>query len=208
MNKPSFLEYKGRRFLIIDAPTDRNVQQYIKEFKKYNVTNLVRACSPSYDTAAVVSEGVSVHVSMGCDVLAPGTVVCPCPRVHAADVSAALVDCRRARRGGCGMMSPTEQEMAFQDGSPPPRDILERWLTLCDKVFKKKSDGESKTAPTVAVHCVAGLGRAPVLVAVALIEAGLQPLEAVDYVRKHRCVGYGLAFCVWHGVVRRRGRAR
>lgn len=65
VNKPSFLEYKGRRFLIIDAPTDRNVQQYIKEFKKYNVTNLVRACSPSYDTAAVVSEGVTVHVSAG-----------------------------------------------------------------------------------------------------------------------------------------------
>lgn len=153
------------------------------------------------------------------------------------------------------------QEMAFQDGSPPPQHILDSWLSLCDKVFKKKSDGESKTAPTVAVHCVAGLGRcvdhasshatplthstythhthmlahalprgigepcaprlqmppvsprpvrccasvgrAPVLVAVALIEAGLQPLEAVDFVRKHRCVRCAAyartpATCTWH----------
>ena len=40
---------------------------------------------------------------------------------------------------------------------------------------------------TIAVHCVAGLGRAPVLVAIALIEyAGYDPVEAVSFLRKHR----------------------
>ena len=141
VNKPSFLEYKGRRFLIIDAPTDRNVQQYIKEFKKHNVTHLVRACAPSYDTAAVVTSGVEVH------------------------------------------------EMAFKDGDPPPQHVLDAWLDLCDRVFSKKKskgDSESKSAPSIAVHCVAGLGRAPVLVCVCLIEAGMAPLEAVEFVRQHR----------------------
>ena len=77
VNKPSFLEYKGRRFLIIDAPTDRNVQQYIKEFKKHNVTHLVRACAPSYDTAAVVTSGVEVHVRFGvCDSGSVSVVSC------------------------------------------------------------------------------------------------------------------------------------
>ena len=81
--------------------------------------------------------------------------------------------------------------MAFTDGDPPPPHILSSWLTLCDTVFSKKKssgDSESKTAPTIAVHCVAGLGRAPVLVAVALIEAGMSPLEAVNFVRSHRYV--------------------
>ena len=39
----------------------------------------------------------------------------------------------------------------------------------------------------IAVHCVAGLGRAPVLVAVALIEySNYDPVSAVTFIRKHR----------------------
>ena len=38
----------------------------------------------------------------------------------------------------------------------------------------------------VGVHCVAGLGRAPVLVAIALIEAGMDPLDCIGFIRKKR----------------------
>jgi protein tyrosine phosphatase type 4A len=39
----------------------------------------------------------------------------------------------------------------------------------------------------VSVHCVAGLGRAPVLVAIALIEfCGMEPVDAVVYIRERR----------------------
>ncbi|VVC95219.1 unnamed protein product [Leptidea sinapis] len=38
----------------------------------------------------------------------------------------------------------------------------------------------------VAVHCVAGLGRAPVMVAIALIELGMKYEEAVETIRDQR----------------------
>ncbi|KAJ2225735.1 hypothetical protein EV180_003268 [Coemansia sp. RSA 518] len=48
----------------------------------------------------------------------------------------------------------------------------------------KGEEGQEPT--TIAVHCVAGLGRAPVLVAVALIEKGMDPLDAIEHVRHKR----------------------
>lgn len=68
----------------------------------------------------------------------------------------------------------------FDDGSPPPDAVLESWLGLLE--------GLAANPPqTVAVHCVAGLGRAPVLVAVALVEFGqMSPLDAVSYIRERR----------------------
>lgn len=46
---------------------------------------------------------------------------------------------------------------------------------------------DSSAGKTIAVHCVAGLGRAPVLVAIALVEyAGYDPVDAVSFIRKYR----------------------
>eukprot|EP00917_Polyrhabdina_sp_WS-2016_P018541 GHVP01039845.1.p1 GENE.GHVP01039845.1~~GHVP01039845.1.p1 ORF type:complete len:164 (+),score=27.54 GHVP01039845.1:71-562(+) len=68
--------------------------------------------------------------------------------------------------------------MEFQDGEEPPKQILQEWNNLISSIKKSNS--------AVAVHCVAGLGRAPVLVCVALIEAGMDNLEAVTFVRSQR----------------------
>ena len=70
-------------------------------------------------------------------------------------------------------------DMVFADGDPPPDDIISRWLNVCKTAFKGGKGA-------VAVHCVAGLGRAPVLVAIALIEDGLDPLDAVQQIRAKR----------------------
>lgn len=78
-------------------------------------------------------------------------------------------------------------DFAFQDGDPPSQVIINGWLELIDKLFLKKGPGQLGPTERISVHCVAGLGRAPVLVAVALIEGcRLEPLEAVQFIRKHR----------------------
>lgn len=75
-------------------------------------------------------------------------------------------------------------EMAYEDGHSPPPHVIEEWLQLVEQTFFATSDSQDKT---IAVHCVAGLGRAPVLVALALIEFGnMDPVEAVALIRRHR----------------------
>ncbi|KAK2721867.1 hypothetical protein QYM36_003993 [Artemia franciscana] len=71
----------------------------------------------------------------------------------------------------------TVTDLVFEDGSYPPNDIVEEWLELLRKRFS--TDPKS----CVAVHCVAGLGRAPVLVAIALVELGMKYEDAVELIR-------------------------
>ncbi|KAI2491696.1 protein tyrosine phosphatase [Fragilaria crotonensis] len=76
-----------------------------------------------------------------------------------------------------------------RDGIPrwsrPSRELIDRWLGLVEDTFFKESSAVNSKC--LAVHCVAGLGRAPVMVAIALIEfANYDPMEAVALIRSHR----------------------
>jgi len=66
-------------------------------------------------------------------------------------------------------------DMNFPDGEAPPQALIARWLDLC---FSAEC--------TIAVHCVAGLGRAPLLVAIALLESGMPWEDVVDLIRRKR----------------------
>ncbi|XP_064489296.1 protein tyrosine phosphatase type IVA 2-like [Ornithodoros turicata] len=68
----------------------------------------------------------------------------------------------------------------FDDGSPPPARVVDEWFQLLRTRFKEDPDC------CIAVHCVAGLGRAPVLVALALIELGMTYEDAVELIRQKR----------------------
>jgi protein tyrosine phosphatase type 4A len=70
--------------------------------------------------------------------------------------------------------------LEFDDGNPPPDKIIEEWFNLLRQRFEEEPNG------CVAVHCVAGLGRAPVLVAIALIELGMKYEDAVELIREKR----------------------
>jgi protein tyrosine phosphatase type 4A len=62
VNKPSLIERGPLRFLIMDAPKESNLHQYIKECKKYNVTHIVRISEPSYSKEEVNNAGIGLHV--------------------------------------------------------------------------------------------------------------------------------------------------
>uniref|UniRef100_A0A1B6GB16 Uncharacterized protein n=1 Tax=Cuerna arida TaxID=1464854 RepID=A0A1B6GB16_9HEMI len=71
-------------------------------------------------------------------------------------------------------------DLAYDDGTSPPSEVVDEWFELLKKRFKEEPEG------CVAVHCVAGLGRAPVLVALALIELGMRYEDAVELIRQKR----------------------
>jgi len=71
-------------------------------------------------------------------------------------------------------------DLVFDDGTFPPGDIVDQWFDLLRRRFG------ADPSSCVAVHCVAGLGRAPVLVALALIELGMKYEDAVELIREKR----------------------
>mmetsp|Transcript_43381 Transcript_43381/g.49898 ORF Transcript_43381/g.49898 Transcript_43381/m.49898 type:complete len:172 (+) Transcript_43381:118-633(+) len=77
-------------------------------------------------------------------------------------------------------------DLAFPDGLEPPDSIISTWLELVTKVFNVRKGVPDNTDRCIAIHCVAGLGRAPIMVIIALIEAGMDNMDAVDFVRRAR----------------------
>lgn len=72
------------------------------------------------------------------------------------------------------------KDLVFDDGTFPPSEIVDQWFDLLRRRFG------ADPSSCVAVHCVAGLGRAPVLVALALIELGMKYEDAVELIREKR----------------------
>jgi len=80
----------------------------------------------------------------------------------------------------------TLHEMEYSDGSSPSPEVIDRWLELVEHVFPRKGHADPDAGTAIAVHCVAGLGRAPLFVVLAFVERGMKNLEAVDFVRSKR----------------------
>lgn len=71
-------------------------------------------------------------------------------------------------------------DLVFDDGTSPTKEIIQEWFEILRKNFSENPEC------CIAVHCIAGLGRAPVMVAMALIELGLKYEEAVELIRSKR----------------------
>jgi len=62
----------------------------------------------------------------------------------------------------------------FSDGTIPSKEIIDNWNKLV------------KLNEHILVHCIAGLGRAPLLVTISLIEKKMDQLDAIHFVREKR----------------------
>jgi len=69
-------------------------------------------------------------------------------------------------------------DLFFPDGTAPPPDVINTWLALLTGPEPQKC---------VGIHCLAGLGRAPALVAIALMEIGrMSSTDAILFIREKR----------------------
>nr|XP_026235641.1 protein tyrosine phosphatase type IVA 1-like isoform X2 [Urocitellus parryii] len=70
------------------------------------------------------------------------------------------------------------EDWPFDDGALSSNQIVDDWLSLVKIKFREEP------GCCIAVHCIAGFGRAPVLVALALIEGGIKYEDAVQFIRQ------------------------
>lgn len=163
---PTLIEHGPIRILLSSSPCPRSLHKYAEKLAAYNVTHVVRVSEPTYDADTLRQFGLCVH------------------------------------------------DWPFADGDAPEDPIIHKWLDLLEHVFHINEYCKTNVLPsplsdisadfgsprvdnakeqidvvpkeTVAIHCAAGLGRAPVLVAIALVYLKMDPFEAVGWIRALR----------------------
>ncbi len=139
----SFIEYKGLRFLILDCPTESTLPLIIAEFKKSNVTDVVRVCEPTYGTKKLMDENIQV---LDIPYLDGGT-----PPPHVITKFLNLVQSRYPDN------FPLRKTSLSASASQTLETLSPLKTSEDSPSAKSTSDVNSSEIPTIAVHCVAGI---------------------------------------------------
>jgi len=174
----------------MDAPCEHNVSLYAEMLKKKNVKYLVRACEPSYEAVSLNKAGIVVRDFPIKDGESPST-----------RVLYDWLDFVDSQFSKSTKKSPNPNHSHSQSQSQPDTDTnttaktssksksVRSPSTLTSSSFSATSTSPNTVNNTdniIAVHCVAGRGRAPLLVVIALIERGMDRYEAITLVRQKR----------------------
>lgn len=187
MSQPltTLVEWKRFRFLIMDAPNDINLDVYIAELKKHGITDVVRVCEPTYDSSRVTAVGIQLHVRASASVFAawPCWATCSC--------RCALAPC--AGPAFCGRRVPPRRGVGHVAGLGGCSVQRQQWRwgncgALCCRSWEVRACARSCAPRLVRALTRAARdgNRAPVLVAIALIESGLEWEQAVEHIRSKR----------------------
>ncbi|XP_061838432.1 protein tyrosine phosphatase type IVA 2 isoform X1 [Nerophis lumbriciformis] len=160
MNRPAAVEitYECMRFLITHNPTNATLNKFTEVCLR-TLSLYVRVFTSGLKIALCFSRQELKKFSVQ-------TVVRVCESTY---------DKAPVEKEGIQVL-----DWPFDDGAPPPTHIVDDWLKLLNTKFREEP------GCCIAVHCVAGLGRAPVLVALALIETGMKYEDAVQFIRQKR----------------------
>ncbi|KAH9511053.1 protein-tyrosine phosphatase 4A family member PRL-1 isoform X2 [Dermatophagoides farinae] len=179
---PSLIKYRNLRFLITDKPTDATLNQYVEELQRRNVTDVVRVCEATYSPKRLEQAGIKCHDWAFDD----GTP----PPQKIIDQWLELIierfkDCPIPPSSSSSSSSRSDRKVSSATTNLTPAQINGSNSVEGSPGSTAAANIDSQL-PCIAVHCVAGLGRAPVLVAIALIEAGLKYIDAVEMIRAAR----------------------
>ncbi|KAJ3410661.1 hypothetical protein HDV05_003517 [Chytridiales sp. JEL 0842] len=185
------------RFIITDCPSNESLQEYISVFDDNKVGFLIRLCEPiAYDTTPVKEYGIVVRDDMAFEdgTVPPDTVLksfrtlldsiltgtLPLPPSSSSSTAATQPSSTPTTTDSPSTTTPQpDTPTSTTSSSSTPYGTPRGSITSI-----KPSSGTE--FPSIAIHCVSGIGRAPILVAVALVDAGVDPVDAVEYIRKRR----------------------
>uniref|UniRef100_A0A1B0ESS5 Protein tyrosine phosphatase type IVA 3 n=1 Tax=Glossina morsitans morsitans TaxID=37546 RepID=A0A1B0ESS5_GLOMM len=202
---PALIEFKGMKFLITDRPSDVTIHHYITELKKNNVNTVVRVCEPSYNTEELEAQGITVKdLAFEDGTFPPQNVVDEWFEILKQnlenDNNATTTTTTIITTTATTTTTPTSTTTTTTTPTTnhhlhtiKPNKSLNNIPTTTTTITTSENTDDKTTCgyqqnpeACVAVHCVAGLGRAPVLVALALIELGLKYEAAVEMIRDKR----------------------
>ncbi|KAI8870734.1 phosphatases II [Ramicandelaber brevisporus] len=202
----SLIEFEPLRFVILDCPGDATLEsQYLDKLLDYGVTDVVRIRDEPLPAAASTPRAVAALTPRAAAVSTPRTTaVAAAPMkttvgvtgiIHQSDYDTTLLELN-----GINVVD----SIRINDGTAPPSQTIAAWVELVARRFgfpaslskssSSSSSSSAKPVPTsddkapkaIAIHCVSGIGRAPTLVALALMEYGMDQYDAVERVRKAR----------------------
>ena len=79
------------------------------------------------------------------------------------------------------------EKIKFGESELPTDEVVDGWLKIVDNFFNKPGVVRSEEPKKViAVHCITGLDRAPLLVAMALAHKGMKVRVAVEVIQHER----------------------
>ncbi|KAJ3080435.1 Protein tyrosine phosphatase type IVA 1, partial [Rhizoclosmatium hyalinum] len=91
--------------------------------------------------------------------------------------------------------------LSFTDGSAPVDSIVSEYRLLIDSILSNSKPVNPSTTspskPTIAVHCVSGIGRAPLFALIPLVDSGMDRAEAVEYIRQRRRGAFNKVQLTW-----------
>jgi hypothetical protein len=180
-------------FVICDSPDDARMAEYVAKFKEKGVTDVVRVCKPRYDAQVLRDAGIEVHEFYFEDGGVPGAellsawlhLVKEC--IFSQPTSSTSLNGLSQGDANAEKNCLLEQAQKLHPQKGNSSEVASTFTQPLITTSPVSPAAPPLSQPVIAVHCVAGLGRAPLLVAIALMEfGGLSALDAIELIRSKR----------------------